>query len=461
MDSIQNQSVPGAGTPVGGPASFGGVPQQNQPVPGPAAMPIPVMSSGGTTPVPSAPTAVPSPAPAATPAPSFGRAQPASAPNASGMPPGLGQTDVRTMASDVASIQASGGGGPRPYTPPVAPSGAFDPTKFVPSSPVPPPPPAGGGMKVPSPFPAPPGSPPPFAASAVAASGSAPTPAKKGGAKKGVFALILSIVIVVGVGTAGYFFVGPLIFSSTPAEEVPAPTTPGGPTVPPIELPAVPSAEALPAESLVPTSTVSTETPTSTPPAAAETPATPAAAHISFLKTAADSTASKALSSITSQTIRAALPFKTTAKPALSEIVFADGADDPVLLPVFGKGLLPTLFTDSVSALFEPDFTYVTYADNVGTWPVLVVKIKEGVALADAQTKLKTIETVPATELAGLYLKDPGAGTSWKAGSVSGNAARYISFAQPSSALSYVWMGNYLVISTNYNAALEVVKRAS
>lgn len=280
-------------------------------------------------------------------------------------------------------------------------------------------------------------------------------PAKKsaGGSKKGIFTLLVSLIIVIGAGVIGYFFVFPL-FSG---EDVPPPTD----TTPPPQEPTPPPAAPLSGEGGTglfnppPVGTPGVATP---PPAAESTPTpppvAPSVAHTSFLSTPPDLTSTLSLTDVSVSVIRTAVGFKTAQIASLKEIVFTrDG--NPLRLSEFAPKILPELFIDA----FDDDFTYAVYTDAKGSWPVYVFRLTPGADAASTKSKFAAIEQASVSALGNLYLSSPGGAGGWKDGQVLGTAARYLAFTQSGASLNYAWVDNYLVLGTNYAAIQEAVKR--
>ena len=360
----------------------------------------------------------------------------------------MAQPEARTMASDIKSVQESGGGAPRPYVPPQAPS--TSPFAAITPPPAPKPPAQQNMVMGQTPPPAPSSAP-----KTMAVDGSAKKPS--GGSKKGVFALVLSFVIVVGAGAIGYFFVFPL-FSSTPS---PAPTD----TTPPTTN-TQPEPSSLPEDTgaglfEIPEGTIGTETPKAAAPSeetSLPVPSAPAPTHTSFLSLPADMTSQVPLNDIAASSIRQALGFKTAQVSSLQEAALTrDGS--PLRLADLGAGLLPQLFTADLLNVFAEDFTYAVYTDSKGSWPVYILGLKSGADVASAKSKFAAIEGMSAGNLGNLYLSNPGAGSSWKDGQVLGTSGRYFAFTQSGASLNYVWVNNRLVLGTSYAATQEAAKR--
>lgn len=319
--------------------------------------------------------------------------------------------NMRTMASDVASIKETGGGEPKPYNPQ---GQAFTPSA-APAPIVPPQADFGNAM-------------PSMAAAAMPA------------VKKGTnwFAIIASFIALLGVLALAYFFIYPRFFApATPA----APVTQTNEPATSAPLPSTPAATTSLPVSTTTTSTLSV----------AESQFQTVILHSSLFKKSADAVSEVTPTAMTSDAIKTAITSNPVQVPMLKEIVFKNSIGKVYaassILPLF----TPAVFTASTTAYFEPDMSFFTYVDQTGAWPGVVLKLASGAKLADAKTAIKGLET--DNEITSLFLSDPGNIGSWKDGKVSTFIARYVPFSVKGNAFSYAWLNNYLVISTNYAGA--------
>ncbi len=280
------------------------------------------------------------------------------------------------------------------------------------------------------------------------------TPPKKsaGGSKKGIFTLLISLIIVIGAGVIGYFFVFPLFRG----EDAPPPADTTLPPPPTAELPLPP---ATPGEDAglfeIPQGDIGVPSEGVTPP---PVDSTPSPTHTSFLSTPSDLTSTVPLTETSVSAIRTAVGFKTAQVASLKEIVFSKDGTTLGFADI-GGALLPQFFTGTLTTSFLPDFTYVLYTDSKGSWPVYILRAGSSSDLASLKSQFAAIESVHVGALGNLYLSSPGGAGGWNNGQVLGTAGRYIAFTQPSASLNYVWIDTYLVLGTNYNAIQEAVKR--
>ncbi|TSC52748.1 MAG: hypothetical protein LiPW41_118 [Parcubacteria group bacterium LiPW_41] len=318
---------------------------------------------------------------------------------------------MRTMASDVASMKEMGGGDPRPYVP------SATPISQTPPTPKPPEPQTKVNPVI-----------NPMQTTEIPV---IPLPPQKSGS---AFVIIAVILIVLGLGAIGYFYVYPKFISSETVEVVEEQTT-----------------EEITAPQEVITEATTTATTTVEVP-----PISGLGSHISLFKTAADFSSETTLAVETIAAIKDAWKGTTVEVPVFKETVFksTDGKilGQSKLVPLF----LPSFITTSSSQLFEEDFTLFTYTDQKGVWPGIILKAKTE-TLEKAKEEAKKIES--NLEWRSLFIIDPGKEQTWKDGKVGNTAARYISFTTKGNALSYTWFDNTLLISTNYQGAQDAAKK--
>ncbi len=320
-------------------------------------------------------------------------------------PPPAPKIDIRTMQSDVRSMQESGGGTPQPY----APKAAAPTVNMAPPKPPEP---------TRSPFQPPQISNSPAMMPSAASRGPAPTPRKK--SRAGLWVVI--IILILAALAAGWYFFFPTLFSSpavTPAPVAPAPVT-------------------------------------STPPVATPAP-TPPAVHLTFFKTPADATTEMTLTAVTLPNIRSSIPWLTAATSTFNEIVFKWGSGTLVSFQDLAAQLFPTVLTPDLTSQFESDFTFFTLTNNRGTWPGLVAKLKSGVSPASMASSVQAFES--STDILNLFLQTPGSAQAWKSGQTGIASNRYATFAMPGAAFNYGWYNGYLVLSASYDGFKEAVSR--
>lgn len=348
------------------------------------------------------------------------------------------------MNSDIKSMQDQGGNAPKPYTPPTPlppaggpvgsvppkiPSGdsPFQPPQVPPTEP--PVPPAGGISQPPQNI----------------AGGDMPE--KK--SNKKLFITLLVALIVIAVAVAAYFFVVPLFGND---EDVTDTTTPPETEqfVPDdtIDIPTVPEAD-------VPNGDTFVQDEDSEDDAAG---GVPAEFHVSLFSPQADTTVFLEPNSLSLADIKSVFSLSPTDVPLFREIVFRNSDGTMILFEELAPVLLPSVFTETLASLFESDATYFTYTDSNNTWFGVAARLRSDAEQADAEAAVTELEN-NISEVAGLYINDPGSSGDWKDGQVKEKAARYVTFSLAGASMSVTWLNNVLLISTNYEGAKEAASR--
>lgn len=353
------------------------------------------------------------------------------------------KTEVRTMQSDAASIQQTGGGAPQPYTPGAEPKGISTPPEKKGN--VTPP---GMAMKDVG---TPPPTPPSNGGDTQHGFAKGPEMPKKKG--RGPFVAIIVFIVIVGLAAIGYFFVYPLF--AKPAVNQPV-TTPNEQTPPTNEQTLTNVPEIPAATSTAPTSTEPVATST-TPNDAASSTVSTIEVHASFFKTPADLVFDTKLTAFGVEDLTKPLSFSPTSVPLLREIVWKTENNKPLSFGQVASTFLPTFFTSSVTESFQPDLTMFSYTDDSGTWLGFVAKLKDGVQQGPVQDSMSGMQHDP--DLAKLFLEDPGSMGAWKDGSILNHPASEVSFSKSGATLSYAWFDRYLLVSTNLAAAKEAATR--
>ena len=185
---------------------------------------------------------------------------------------------------------------------------------------------------------------------------------------------------------------------------------------------------------------------------------TPApAAHQSYLVTPPAAEAQVNLSDKNYPTIAIALQneaFNQLADGQFKEIKISD-ASGQVPFPDYLIGVIPAATALSVSNWFENDFTALLYYDSKGVWPIYVAKLKAGVSSESVLGGFGEIE--PVLELGNMYLLPPGTFSGFKDGKVGSYQTRYSVGTQSGASFNYGIVGDYFVMSTNYDALKSVL----
>ena len=411
---LSSKGAPPPNLPTGGSNPFGGDKPGNKPF-------TPPPPAGG----------------APTPPPIGGSPASAGAPP---KPPEMPKKDTSFGAPTPA-----GGGAPKPFDPPKPPqpldsAQGKPPKPMAPLKPSTPEPPLSNSIPAPKPLPA-------KHEDASMGAGTGPKPLKP--KKSGLFPLIISIIIVVGAGVAGYFFVLPIFVGDDGGS-----TTPTNTETSPVvnDTPPVATNGGL-------FDTPPTGEPT--PPITVEPPAVPLSTYVSQVSLSG-SPEEVLVSSYDVASIRDSVPF-TSGSPSLKEVLLQDpdtGAGDSMTVEQFGTTYLPSFFDGLTALNFESSFTYLVYTDAKGAWPVYVMRVSPDVSVSEAKSAFADIENASVSSLGNLYLQSPGGAGGWTDGNVGGNPGRYIVFTQDGAALSYTFVNDeHLVLATNYAAAQETVKR--
>ncbi|MBI2035344.1 MAG: hypothetical protein HYT12_01530 [Candidatus Liptonbacteria bacterium] len=226
--------------------------------------------------------------------------------------------------------------------------------------------------------------------------------------KKSFKALPVVIIIVVAalIGAAGYYFVYPLLLQTeVPVGDVGMSANP--PPPPP-------------------------------PPAATHAPL--------ILSDKAEESTS--MSAASQETIAGA--------PILKEVILKNQEGAAVLLSEYLPSLVPEFSVSELIATFEEDFTAFVYYDENGSWPGYVLKRKEGVSPLIAQNYLGKLESSQNLKSLFIEDPGEVSG-EFKSGEYKGVATRYLVYANKNAAVDYAWANGDLLVLTTYFPALKEV----
>lgn len=120
-----------------------------------------------------------------------------------------------------------------------------------------------------------------------------------------------------------------------------------------------------------------------------------------------------------------------------------------VPFPDFLAAISPVTSALADGGYFEKDFTALLYYDASGVWPVYVAKMKAGTVGSELAANFQSLEGV--LDVANFYLAPPGSFSQFKDGKVGSQMTRYAVGTQAGAAFNYGALGEYFVISTNYN----------
>ena len=170
----------------------------------------------------------------------------------------------------------------------------------------------------------------------------------------------------------------------------------------------------------------------------------------------------KNISVLTPENITEALLAAANATPvnSLKEVVLRGENQSLVGLSEFIPVLLPELKSEKIAEFFEENLTAVVFSDLNGFWPGYVAKLKPSAAIDQAQTFIKqNLES--SLNLKNIFLEEPGAAVAFKDGLVGSPIinTRYATFSKSGAAFNYGWANNNLIISASYTGLLEILKK--
>ncbi len=359
---------------------------------------------------------------------------PGSAPMGGGEP--QKNVDVRTMASDLNSIQS--GGAPQSYTP---------------QTPTPPPP---------TPSQAPSATPDnfnfeipqvPTGMDQVAGNSApqVPTGKKKG---KGALIGLIAFIIVLALGAVGYFLVYPMFSVTKPPAETAT-------TEQPVTVPT--TTETTGTSAAVTTTGTSTGTSTnesssSQTTASTTTTTVPQAPLVHTSLFAATNGSINSASPISGANL-ANLSLGTSKEPALVEVTFTDQNGNLIPFSTLMQSLLSMDLSNSgLTQAFDPaSVSGFVYVDSSGArWLGFVAKLTATSSLVDEKASFAQIFEAN-TNLKNFFAADPGTEGAWKSGDAA-TSNRYVLFSKNGYGIDYGWKGDVLVIASSYDgykAALQ------
>ncbi len=335
------------------------------------------------------------------------------------------KVSVRTMQSDIKSMQESGGQNPQPYMTELnqefkketaAPEEiSFQPAELesnIPGYVGPEEPIFQAGAPI-SPL-------PPKQKPAQAEKNAQPR-------KKTSKILIISVILILAAITAGvgYYFIN---------KNKTATPTPTPPVVPPV---------------------TTTPTPTPTP--------VPAPQYVSLLKTPSTLQEEKIVSTLILDNIKNVLVAAASTTPAnnLKEVILRNPDQSLIAFSKFIPILLPEIKSEDIAAIFQENFTAMVFVDQNGVWPGYIAQLNSSSTLIAAQATIKqNLES--SANLTNIFLKDASSTVAvfkdGKAGNPSINT-RYLIFPKTGAAINYGWVGDKLVISASYAGLSEILKK--
>lgn len=226
--------------------------------------------------------------------------------------------------------------------------------------------------------------------------------------------MIVSFVVFVGLGLAGYYFVFPLIFPET--------TTPAPVTQQPVT----------------------------------QQPVTPR--HQSFFIFSPNDTKTLALSSYSVADIANALKGEVTVPlpfGQMKEIVLEVGGEMAMFANVI-NALAPSVSMVDAERWFRDDFTAFLHYNQDGVWPGYIAQMAVGANREEVESMLARLET---SDLTNFYVAPAGQASGFRDGSVFGiYPTRYATFQQKGAAFNYAVIDNFILFSTSYTGLQEAVR---
>jgi len=344
-------------------------------------------------------------------------------------PPIKKSVDIRTMASDMQSVKQTGGGAPEPKQFNL---GSFNSPKEPPTiSQAPQVPEIKSAFSPPSPsFPAAPITPnqtsssePVFVPGQEAVSISSETPSS--GSKKNLILSVVGLIILGVLFYLGYFYVYPSFFGNVPE------------VVPPVVV--VPEV---------------IETP----------PPMPKSIHVPFVSFSLPNVGiigSVQLSSdpLSFKASLSTLARSITTSNTMGEFLIEDSEKNPADFSLLFSSLVPEMASDTLSSLFEQDFTALIYFDDKGrAWPGYIAKLRAGVDKTFAAAFIKNLEN-SASLPSNLLIENFGTPVTegFKDGQIVNLPARYLSFSDKVAAIDYFFANDYFVIISSYSGAKNLI----
>lgn len=331
--------------------------------------------------------------------------------------------DVRTMASDLNSIQS--GGAPQSYTP---------------QTPMPPPAPSQAPSAAPDNFnfeiPQ-----VPTGMDQVAGNSApqVPTGKKKG---KGALIGLITFIVVLALGAVGYFLVYPMFAGTKPPAET---VTTGGAVTTPTTTETTGTSVAV---TTTGTSTNASSSQTTTSSTTTTTPQAPLA-HTSLF--AATDGSINSASPISGANL-ANLSLGTSKEPALVEVTFTDQNGNSIPFSTLMQSLLSMDLSNSgLTQAFDPaSVSGFVYVDSSGArWLGFAAKLTATSSLVDEKASFAQIFEAN-TNLKNFFAADPGTEGAWKSGDAA-TSNRYVLFSKNGYGLDYGWKGDVLVIASSYD----------
>ncbi len=321
-------------------------------------------------------------------------------------PPTTPEIMVRTMESDVRSVQATGEPVAQPVTPPPPMASAPMPAQSAPVQ-----------------FPVQAGPAP------------APMPDVREMKSGRLLLWLFMLILIVGIGWGTYKYGLPAYRAMMPSE--PVAEVPAGEAVEP--------------------SSAGLEVAPPVPAAPAITPLGATQSALPAIET--DGT----LPSITAALAAEAAKTKSASGTVQEVAIFNAGA--PMSFDTVMNALLPEAKTNGLdgilTAAFHPVFSAYLFYDDRGAWPGYIAKINPA-AQIDAATLASRLQAIETSSYKNFFLTDAGAPATFRTGQAREKYIdRFVSLAADGALFSYGIFGDYVIINTSNNGlakALDLLK---
>jgi len=334
-------------------------------------------------------------------------------------PPPPQNLNVRTLQSDLESLQQTGGQIVKPYNPEISSKNQSQDQIFQPPQ-----------IETPATAAGIPNSP----------DNNQKTTEQTPKKKNKLASIIIIVLIIVAAAAVGYFFVYPaLVAPKTTTEQIPQqPTT-------------EPTTSAQPSEQPIPSEpTVVPQLPSALNLATIET-------HASYFKSPTDFTRELNLVYADLNSLKELIGSRTNENPVLEEIIIKNEQNKVIsfsgLMPLFA----PNFFTSSTLNYFEDDYTLYTYINNQGSWLGIIAKLKNNADVAAIQNQMSNLQKDPDNR--NFFLTNPGSIGVWRDGKIKNKPSSIVDFEKAGASLSYTWFDKYLLLSTNIDGATEAATR--
>jgi len=342
-------------------------------------------------------------------------------------PPPPQNLNIRTMESDLKSLQETGGQTVKPYNPNSTPKDQSQEQIFeLPQT--------ENSLNLSN------LTPPPPADNTNAAKNSELNPNNK--KKNKIFSIIIIALVIIAAIAVGYFIIYPIIASKN-TTETPTPQQP----IQPITNESIPITE--PVEQL-PEQQPLTQLPSALNLKTIEI-------HASYFKSPADFTREINLIYADLNSLKEIIGFRTNETPILEEIIIKNEQNKIIsfsgLMPLFA----PNFFKLDTLNYFEDDYTLYTYINNQGTWLGVIAKLKNNADIITIQNQMINLQNDPDNR--NFFLTDPGLMKIWRDGKIKDKPSSIVDFEKEGASLSYTWFDKYLLLSTNLNGATEAATR--